>query len=413
MFSTWVIDHRRMSWLNSAAQSKVTSIAADIRNQIASMERQAKSYFQGSGDLNVDPNIINYFALLNTISIPTVKPQYTGQFSNGGASTDIEFGIVDVGMIEDTIERPFSAVVGVEDGSENGVSESLYWGMDEFEQWVNNFLIVNYPPMAGLFDNFSKAGFWKSLKLASTQRRIGFYFRFAGPGHSHAIAIKDASGAIIDETDWRNIIPVEVGSSGLGRAQADLNLTVASSSGIAILGRKQTLTLAVTNQGPGTAYGVNLRVPLASSEVEAVEFSGVQGSGVYTNDVVTYSLGPIAVGSSASATFQFVPIQTNISAILSTTELGSGLTDPNPTNNSVALPAILAELPIISAKTSGLRLELDWLSDTDRLVVEHAPRLGPAASWTTVTNQYSTTGSQRSMQLPTTATQQYFRLNVK
>ena len=55
-------------------------------------------------------------------------------------------------------------------------------------------------------------------------------------------------------------------------------------------------------------------------------------------------------------------------------------------------------------------MQIDWYSDTDRLLVEQTSGLDPSSSWSPTTNSPTISARHRFLTLPVTGSQNYFRL---
>jgi uncharacterized repeat protein (TIGR01451 family) len=124
---------------------------------------------------------------------------------------------------------------------------------------------------------------------------------------------------------------------------ADLSVTVSGPSS-ANEGDSVTYTLTVSNAGPATATGVTLTDTLGSL-LNFQSATTSQGTFTVSGGVVTFSLGTIASGGSATAT---VTAQANEDGSTSdSATVSSSSPDPNPGNNNASVTTALSEPAII------------------------------------------------------------------
>ncbi len=136
---------------------------------------------------------------------------------------------------------------------------------------------------------------------------------------------------------------------------ADLAVTLAATPSPAVVGYNLTYSIAVTNNGPGTAIGVVVTNSLnGMTFVPGSSFSSPPlGIPAATNGAIQCALGNLAPGTGAALTFVVVPTQTNL--VTNVVTVGSFSTDPVPTNNSAsALITVVNPSPNIVA--AGARL---------------------------------------------------------
>jgi hypothetical protein len=119
-------------------------------------------------------------------------------------------------------------------------------------------------------------------------------------------------------------------------------------------------------------------------------------------------------GTSAEIDLQLIPLRAGV-AVPGTPPvitLPGGLTNsPTPV---VPFSPIESALPTIGLTRTPAGVQLDWWSDTDRLVVEGTSALGSGASWSPVTpvaNGTAINGSHRFLAPSVAGRQGYFRLH--
>jgi uncharacterized repeat protein (TIGR01451 family) len=166
---------------------------------------------------------------------------------------------------------------------------------------------------------------------------------------------------------------------------SDLSLGLTSIPEPPIAGEPLTYTLQVTNNGPAAATGVTVTDTLPAG-AQFVSATG-NGSAVNNAGIVTWSVGALANGATASLSLVIVPPATGM--ITNAAVAASDVADLYPDNNSVAMIAA------VTAPTADLVLGMEDSPDpvvaglplTYQIVVTN---LGPAtATNVMVTNKLS------------------------
>ncbi len=132
---------------------------------------------------------------------------------------------------------------------------------------------------------------------------------------------------------------------------ADLAISMTDNPDPVLIGSNLTYTIGITNNGPGvaTASVVTDTLPPGVTYNSAISS---QGACVYSNGVVTCSLGDITNGAAATAT---IVVVSTIPAVLSNTATVQALSpDPVSSNNSVTVTTTAADASHIDRNHDGL-----------------------------------------------------------
>ena len=178
-----------------------------------------------------------------------------------------------------------------------------------------------------------------------------------------------------------------------------------------VVGLAQPVTVLVTNLASVQTYGTKVSFVLSN----AFDFGGGSGSQGYassSNGVVTYTLGPLLPGATASINLKLIPLRAGavVPGTLATLNLGANLNNTSP--NTASFSPIQSVAPALnSARGPGGTVQLDWWSDTDRLMLESSPALGSGASWSSSDASGTIVdGSHRFLPQQVAGQQGYFRL---
>ena len=180
-----------------------------------------------------------------------------------------------------------------------------------------------------------------------------------------------ANGIASDPVDFTG------GFAGTG---ADLVVTfVAPNTGTE--GFNNTYNVTVKNLGPSNATGVVLTDTLGAN-LKYVSASKSQGTFTQSGSVITFRLGLIAAGQTATATITAQPLEEgNLTSNFSVT---SSNNDVNPSNNTAVAAATVSEPPIyISGTTSvsGKKVNNQTVAS-----FTHANGIEPASAFTATIN---------------------------
>jgi hypothetical protein len=421
LLSGWVLDARHMSWLNTSGQQQVSAILRDVTNYRKTMEQVAQSYLAAGTPLVVPDDVINYFANLNRMQIPTLYTLGSGGYTCNASAGPyrVVFGYVYCGSKALTSDPPFGNVSEFEYGNDVGTTAYTTYSASDFEQYVRDQGTSS--GCAGfnqvILDTFSSA-LWNTLKSQDqTNRFVFFYSGEYAPWVNNGIfsyVLRDAAGAIVDQVNM-----LSTRSAGTLGAVAAASSTVNLAVGVQSLpssptaGRKATYTIGVTNNGPGAAYGVQLALPLINTNLfEVVSVSGSQGQGAITNGSMVYEVGPLASGNSTAVRLQVVPLVSGsfTPGTQSSATLGTGLSDPDVSDNTASLGAVAFAQPQLTMSKNGSQAELRWYSDTSRIVLEQTGSIGNP-SWTPVSGSFATNGSQWEISISPKSPRMFYRLH--
>jgi uncharacterized repeat protein (TIGR01451 family) len=134
---------------------------------------------------------------------------------------------------------------------------------------------------------------------------------------------------------------------------ADMALTFSSAPNPAVVGAGLVYTINVTNNGPGTAFGVVVTNPLNGITFNSGFASPPLAVPFVTNGAVVCNLGDLAAGSAVTLTLNLTPptitTVTNVATVLTVSS------DPVSSNNSVSVPIQVAN-PAPNIAIAGTRL---------------------------------------------------------
>jgi len=115
------------------------------------------------------------------------------------------------------------------------------------------------------------------------------------------------------------------------RAAADLSLTKSDSPDPVSRGGTLIYSIVVTNNGPGSAAGVQLTDALPAN-VQFVSAASTAGSCTQTGGTVACNLGDLSNGTSVTVTIIVTPKK--VGTLSNTAQVSSISPDPNPVNNT-------------------------------------------------------------------------------
>lgn len=136
----------------------------------------------------------------------------------------------------------------------------------------------------------------------------------------------DASNLVPNDTNFVTDIFVHD-----DRPAADLSIAKSDSADPVTKGTELTYSVAVTNNGPGLAAGVQLTDSLPAT-VRFVSATSTAGGCAEADGIVTCDLGDLVNGASATVTIVVKPKKAGI--IANTAEVSSISPDPNPADNT-------------------------------------------------------------------------------
>jgi uncharacterized protein DUF11 len=411
---SWTLDNNHMSWMNTNAQQQVIAIRGEVTSQRQYLEQLFTAHVETGAALQLPDSIINYFVNFNRIPLPKVNT--ADIFNYYRPNYYYLIGYIDCGPTNMTVDTPFLNVLAYRNGIPAPPYSTIYWSATNFESLLISHEGGSYSDYNSSITAFLASPTWMALKQNSAGEKLGFFewYDVNDDLTLYSLGIEDATGSLVDQMDANS--GTAAFSSVKLEASPQVSLqggAVPASTNFSTAGLNTTYTLAVTNNGPGAAYGINVSFPLANTnKFDFVSVSGSQGQGTYTNGNVLYHLGPLGNGQSATINLAVVPVVTGL--FLPTGQgsltLGAGLTDPSPTNDLVNLNAISFQSPTISIASRSNNTELKWYSDTSRIFVEQANDLS-GGTWTPVAGSITTNGSQHQIDLGSSGTKKFFRLH--
>ena len=131
-----------------------------------------------------------------------------------------------------------------------------------------------------------------------------------------------------------------------GPQPADLSLSLTQSTNFPALNGSLVYTLVVSNTGPGSAANVVLADNFPPTSI-AVGATVSQGTASLAANTLTFHLGTIASGSTATATVIVVPQQSGTG--VDTATVMSSVPDPHLDNNSAAIAYSAAPSPTVQS----------------------------------------------------------------
>jgi uncharacterized repeat protein (TIGR01451 family) len=213
----------------------------------------------------------------------------------------------------------------------NGISAGASHGANNFG--ATNYPIVELKNAAGTV-YFARTSNWSSTGVATGSTPVTTDFSLPA-----GLPLGTYSLTVIANGIAANPVSFTGGVTG-----ADLAVANVAPSGSYNEGDYVPYSFMVTNNGPSTATKAVLTDTLGANLVFNSAFES-QGSYKRSGSVVTFSLGTIAVGQSATVT---VWVQATEDGNLSNTAVASSnVSDPNSLNNTVVNTVAVAEPPIV------------------------------------------------------------------
>ncbi len=214
-----------------------------------------------------------------------------------------------------------------------------------------------YPTILANLDGWNPNGTW-SLYMVDDE-----------PGDSGTL---DGWGLTLTIVNPLNALSADVGVS-------------ASAPSVVLSGSNVTYSISISNSGPSTAAGVTVTDPLP----DGVHFqSAVSSQGSYSlgDGVVTFNLGALSAGASASASLSLLPSQYGF--LTNTMTVASQETDLNPANNSAQSVTDVLGLSIRQAANGQYQLTVAG-APGQTYVIQSSPDL---SSWTPVSTNTAQAG---------------------
>lgn len=414
----WTMDVRRMNWMNAQGQALVLALRRDTAHHLRGLEEKAKRHFEQGEALEVSDDLLAFFANFNRLPIPRFGVIYNANVflnsTSGGGRVRLVAGYINCGPKHLTVENPFHLVTLLRNGSESGQSLATHRTIPEFESRVRT---VANPDNRSLADSVLSSPVYPTVQNDAEQCRIIFFAEaLNGAGESEwNFVIRDNEFNVVDSL-WALGAPE---AHCLAPLEADpessLGIVAAPLLEQRILGQKFEQVFTITNSGPGSAYGIVLQTKLASDSHELYSITGSQGVGRLTNGLVTYEVGPLAAGASATVKLSLIPLVSGAipAAELVQLSLGDGLLDPELADNQVQLEPMVVAPPHLTVTRPGAEVELRWRSDTARLGLEAASAIGPATGWEPVLTAVESSPGERIVREDAGEQHRFYRLRLK
>jgi uncharacterized repeat protein (TIGR01451 family) len=180
-------------------------------------------------------------------------------------------------------------------------------------------------------------------------------------------------------------------SPGNGSGSADLVVTE-SGPATANEGDTLTYTLNVTNTGPNDATSTVLTDTIGTN-LQFASATMNQGTYSQSGGVVTISLGTVSSGQTLVATVTVSAVEDG--SVTTTASVSSGVTDPNPSNNTASVTTSIAE-PAITM-SGPITLSGKRFNNVNVATFTHANGVEPASAFTATINWGDGTSSTGSV----------------
>ena len=143
---------------------------------------------------------------------------------------------------------------------------------------------------------------------------------------------------------------------------ADLGVTLIALPNPVVLFSNLTLIGTVTNAGPSTATNIIFTETLPTGAPLISVTLSPRGTVVTNGNTLTCNLGSIARGAGASITV--IVGTTRLGTLTASANVASGITDPNPANNSASVSAQISQ-PFVNIVPAGATLTAESFSPPD------------------------------------------------
>jgi hypothetical protein len=399
-----------MSWLNAKGQQVISSNALDVANYLVAMKNIAANHFTSGSTLTVPSDVVAYLANLSEIRLPEIYVMDNWEWFNGIGYSHSLIGRVDCGNSDMIAPIPFANVAAT-----NGTTVSTF----QLTYTPSNF--------QNMMTNTYKSGNINTHLRALFASEQWYYLTNGNPdANGFFLMTEPASGAskwtltIFDPFTQVPIdeLPLFATRSGgfVAPSQFSDNVSVSlansSSPANGVVGMAQPVTMQITNQSPSQCYGTRISFILDG----AFDFGGASGSQGYASfdpstRTVSYTVGPLLGNTSAELTLNFIALQAISESPGTSPTLALSGSLSNSVSSTISLPTITASPPVMGLSQTLGGIQIDWRSDSDRLLPESSPIFGSGASWTPVTNGIVVSGNHRFLAPPVVSRQGYFRLH--
>jgi uncharacterized repeat protein (TIGR01451 family) len=170
---------------------------------------------------------------------------------------------------------------------------------------------------------------------AGASATFSIVMNIASPG-----AVSNTANVSVSTPDPNPTNNTSTASTTAGAATTDLAVTKSVSPGPYFAGFPATYTIVVTNNGPGSAFGVVVTDPLPAG-TGFVGASSTQGTCSGTS-TVTCTVGTLAVSASATITIN-VTMPANPGPVTNTATVTASNVDSNPANDSGSTPTFTVQ----------------------------------------------------------------------
>jgi hypothetical protein len=415
----WSTDARGMNWMNLVGQTLVRSLERDAFRELASMEARAREHFELGTPLVVEDSTLNFLSNLDRIPRPKfgVIRSSSGFFASpsGGGNFRAVACFINCGAKALTVDHPFRvAALQVSDADHGTEVDAV--PISDFENFVRQGWSSGN---ASLVDAIFQSSAWRSVLDDSSECRIlGFFVLVPANGDEGlwSVVVKDGADRVVDAFNVLDTPSAPCSASGTTSMETDLALQVVGPSAVSAVDTRVSYLLSITNNGRLASYGTVVKLPVPEG-MQALSVQGTQGQAVTTDSRIEvvggsarFLLGPLAYGRGATVRWELSPLRAgtlhaDAPAVL---VAGEGLTDLVASNNVALLPSVTAVPPALEILRAGSAVELRWVSETGRLVVE-AAETGLESSWKLI-NVPGGNGPMRHVLMPAVAQRQFFRL---
>lgn len=419
----WTIDNRGMNWMNTNGQRLVLTMRREVADYLKTLEYLAKSHFTTGSPLEVPEDIFNYFANFNRIPMPTLGLMaWRGHLAGGGCDLpgdrggNFFIGYLLCGSPNLTKEVPFLSVSLLFDGNDTGLAGFLY----SFSDWqrISVHMVSGCQDLETYVRTSTDEPLWKALQTMTNDCRIQVFYVYFTKSQNvslgrYSIAVRDNAGNTVDAIPFETSRMPTSAASLAASPRADLSVGAVARPATAAIDSAASYEYAITNNGPGAAYGVTFSLSVPHG-MQAQSVTGSQGQGLLTNGAVQFDVGPLASGSVAKVSVTLVPLRTGRLGGDTCASIAAGecLVDSQPANDSTPSPGLTVTAPALALNRGTDYVELSWTSETGRLLPQVAPQIADPTAWSPLTNGIVSDGCRKTLRVPLTTSSQFFRLQA-
>jgi uncharacterized repeat protein (TIGR01451 family) len=233
------------------------------------------------------------------------------------------------------------------------------------------------------------------------------------PAQVTIVARASASGSVTNQarvasaaldSSWENNSSLFVVNIS---ANADLAVTAHVATDPVIIGESLTLSVTVTNRGPGIAGSV-VMTNIIPPNVTFLSATASQGTAQRMGDSVVSSLGEIVANAAAVVSIVMTPTATGVHT--NQALVAAAAPDSAPGDNVVTTLVSVLDPPQLAAALTGNQLTFSWPATLRSFVLESTGSLNPGVNWMAVTNQGTVAGDRVVVAVDVDVGQRYFRL---